>query len=594
MSEDTKAKSLNTLLDMCKEKRKDLTEQWEKDFNMYLGKQEFQRRSKRKSNTMTNFLFSEIETIKPILTAEAPSISLKPILDTPGWQMIAEIYTKAINRIFDRNDFRARQLELVTNGLLFAHGYYKVTWDSELFGGNGDVRIDIPDTRAMFLEPEKMLPREWNFVMEVTGVDELSLLRKHPDRADDIHALFAKAGQKMKSPPTGSSKQVDAGPSASAPGAAASSSTSRFFDIMQQVDIDDPKTIELVEIWFHDDETMESMVEIVDKNGKKRKTKGTKKKYPNGKFVQFAGNNIFIEKENKFPGFPYIQFRNYFVPGEQYGMTELRQAAPIQKQYNVRNNQLYDWMNFNLGPTRFYDPRSGLDPNMITNAPNQWIPVNDAQGIKTDQPAHLNQAAFESLQKIKQEIETIFGVREVTQGTIPGDIRSGAAIEALQEAADVRLRGKSREMESSLRELTKFIVQMVTKFYIHGVHFRADHRTIESPDGEQMPVTQTPEWKEYVEGKKLFGEFFDIEIRAGVNLPRSREARRQNILELHSRRVVDDEFLLDHSQVDGKEALLERMKEIFEARQKALLAEAQAQAQGGEQVGNPVQPNTTP
>jgi hypothetical protein len=588
-TDEQKAKTLNQLLDGSKERRKDATEQWQKDFDDYLGKQELQRRSKRRSNTKTNFLFSQIETIKPILTSEAPSISLKPVMDSEVWRVIADEFTKNVNRLYERNDFRARQLELVSNGLFFGHGYYKVTWDSEMFVGNGDIRIEVPDTRSIFLEPGKMLLKDANYVFEVTAVDELTLLRKHPEKAEDIREMFMKAGAKLKSPPTGTSKQVDVGPTASAPGAATSTTTSRFFDIMQSVDIEDPKQIELSEIWFHDDEMMEQMMEIIDpKSGEKRKKKVTKKRFPNGKFIQFAGKVIFLEQGNKFPGIPYVQYRNYFIPSEQYGMTELRQAVAIQRQYNIRNNQLYDHMNFNTGPTRYFDPKSGLDPNMITNAPNQWIPVNDVNGVKTDDPPRLSQAAFESLQKIKQEIETVFGVREVTQGTIPGDIRSGAAIEALQEAADVRLRGKSREMESALRDLTKFVVTMMAKFYVHGVHYKAN-RTVEGPNGQRIPIQETEEWKEFVDGKKLSGEFFDIQIRAGVNLPRSREARRQALFQLHERGIVDDEYMIEQAQIDGKEAVIERMKPIFEARREAQLAEVEQAAQGvppgGQQVG---------
>ncbi len=588
-SDEEKAKTLNQLRDGSKARRSEITEQWQRDYDDYLGKQELQRRSKRRSNTKTNFLFSQIETIKPILTSEAPSISLKPILDSEVWQVIADEFTKNVNRLYERNDFRARQLELVSNGLFFGHGYYKVTWDSELFLGNGDIKIEVPDTRSIFLEPGKMLLKDANYIFEVTAVDELTLLRKHPERAEDIRSLFFQAGSKLKSPPTGSVKQVDVGPTASAPGAAANTTTSRFFDVMRTVDIEDPKQIELSEIWFHDDEMMEQVMEVIDpKSGIKKKKKVTKKRFPNGKFVQFAGKIIFLEKPNKFPGIPYVQYRNYFVPSEQYGMTELRQAIPIQKQYNIRNNQLYDHMNFNTMPNRFFDPRSGFDPTTATNAPGQWFPVNDVNAVKTEDPPRLSQAAFTSLDKIKQELETIFGVREVTQGTIPGDIRSGAAIEALQEAADVRLRGKSREMESALRDLTRFVINMMAKFYVHKVHYRIN-RTIEGPDGQRVDLVDTPEWKEFIGGKKLNGDFFDIQIRAGVNLPRSREARRTALFQLHERGIVDDEYMLEQAQIDGKEPVLERMKELFAVRREAQLKEAQQVAEGvppgGQQVG---------
>ena len=562
------AKTLGSLLSMAKEHRKESTTEWEEDFKVYKGEdQPTSVRSKRRSNTKTNFIFSEIETIKPILTSQVPSISLKPVMDSDIWREIAENMTKNVNRVFDRNDFRARMLEVVSNGLHFATGYFKLTWDKFAFAGNGDIRIEVPDTRSIFREPGKIVLRDANWIFEVTTVDQLSLSRKHPKKLEGIRKLFQK-GAMPKGIPTGKTKQAFAADTIAAPEAAATTTTSRFFDVMDNVNIEDPMMVELAEAWFHDDTMVEGLVEIIDpkENTKKRK-KMNVKKFPNGRLVQFAEGMVFVDQPNKFPGIPYIEYNNYFVPGELYGMSELRQTVPIQRQYNIRNNQLYDLMNFNLGPIRFFDQRSGLDPNTITNAPNQWVPVNDVNGVKTEAAPHISQAAFESLLKIKKELETVFGVQEVTQGTIPGDIRSGVAIEALQESADIRLRGKSGDLQSAIRELTKLVILFMVEFYEHGVHFRMSDEVLSSE-----------EWK-FFKDKTLTGDFFDIEIRAGVNLPRSRVAKQQLLLDLHGRGVIDDQFLIENLQLEGKDVLESRMKDIWDAKREATLAQAQAASQ---------------
>jgi len=569
-------KTLHNLLDRSKKDEQKRREEWDKHYNQYKGNYEDSglwarfRRLGRRAKTRTNFLFSQIETIKPILTSETPSIVLRPIISSEVWRDIAEELTHMINRIYSRNNFHGRQVELVSNGLIFGHGFYKAVWDPDDFGGHGDVKIMVPDTRTIYKDAGNKDQRDVNFILEVQKVDMLTLLRMFPDRDYDIRKLFDKSGAPPLYP-TGSSRERFRSDTIAAPEAAATTTTSRFFDAMG---VDGHRNeIEFVEAWFHDYDMMEDVIELVDiKTGKKERKKVNRNRYEKGRLVQFAGNVVFVDKPNEFPCLPYVSYRNYYLPGEEYGWSDLKHTVPIQEQYDIRNNQLYDMLNFNMGPTRFYDSRSGLDPDLITNAPNQWVSVNDVNGIKTDPPPGVNNAMFTSLEKIKSELEAEFGVREVTQGTVPGDIRSGAAIEALQEAADVRLRGKSREMENSLRDLTRFIILLIVQFYEQGVHYRVSDKILKSQ-----------EWK-FFKNKSLTGDFFEIEIRAGVNLPRSRVAKQQLLLSLHERGVIDDEFLVEHIQLEDREDLIKRMKPIYEMRHQAL----EQQAGGGNATGNTV------
>ena len=59
-------------------------------------------------------------------------------------------------------------------------------------------------------------------------------------------------------------------------------------------------------------------------------------------------------------------------------------------------------------------------------------------------------------------------------------------------------------------------------------------------------------------------------------------------MNLHERGIVDDEYLAEHSQIDGKEKLIERMLPIYIAKREALLAQAQQAAvpEEGGPVGN--------
>lgn len=558
--------TLHTLLEDAKKEVAEDREQDEKDFELYLGKQEIKRRSKKKANTKTNILFSQIETMKPILTANVPSVELRGVVEGEAWDKIAEEMAYCVNRVLKQNDGRARYLEVVSNGLYHGMGWFKVVWNPELFSGFGAIEITVPDTRAIFLEPGKDDLRSINYIFEVTKVNQLTLLRKYPDRKDDIALLFKKERARGDVKP-GTGKEMDRALVATAPGAAASTSTERYYEAPIGGAEKLTDTVELIEAWFQDDEMVEQEVEILSKTGEKEidpktgKTKKEKKlvsRYPHGRVLLFSKNVIFEDRKNPFPGVPYVPYYNYRIVGKPYGMSELRQLAPIQQQYNTRANQITDYLNFNIGPIRFYDDRSGVDVDTITNAPNQWIHVHDVNGIRTDAPPGLSAAAFESLATEKMNMETVSGVREVTQGSVPGDIRSGAAIEALQEAADVRLRGKSGELESTTYQLARFIIELVVRYYKHGVHFRLDEDIQEGPEAQL--------WID----KKITPEFFDIEIRAGVNLPRSRVAQQQFLQWMYDRNIVDELYVVNQSKLENKERLIERMQPVWNKRREML------------------------
>ena len=241
-------------------------------------------------------------------------------------------------------------------------------------------------------------------------------------------------------------------------------------------------------------------------------------------------------------------------------MGDLTQSKPLQEQYNVRSNQIIDMLNFNIAPMRFYDSSSGLDPDEITNAPNDWVGVTDVNGIKQFDPPGVQAATFHSLLKIQKDIETMFGVHGVTQGEVPGDVRSGFAVEQLQEAAQGRLKMKSRFIESAMQELAKYLIQMIGVFYIPGVH--------------------------YTESMNLEGvtaDMFDVQIKAGVNLPASRYAQQQFVQWAFAQRIVDQQYVVEHSDLEGKEALIARRTQYWDAENNMILQ--QAAMQGQQQTG---------
>ena len=544
----TVPKMLAIMLDESKRSRGDVTEKWKEYIRWLRGDQELEERADFQANTVTNYLFAQVMTEVPILTAGMPEINLIPEVDQ--LQEHADLIERLIKRIFVRNDLPQRQVELVTNGLTFGKAYMKPTWNRRMYGWAGDIMLQVPDSRTIFLEPGKMSLREANYLFECRNLNKLTLYRMYPDKKAAVDRLFLKNRTTEMMPVPVTIETDEYGRHPSAPGDPIDTTTEAYIVDVALGKPMDREIIEFVEAWFVDERTIED-IKRINKDKKIRNTDDQKLAYPSGRLVQFAGLEAFSDRPNPFPSFPYFEYNNYFIPGEQYSMSELEQAIPLQEQYNIRSNQIFDMLNFNIAPMRFYDSRSGLDPDELTNAPNDWVGVLDVDGIKQFDPPGVQAATFESLIKLQRDIETIFGVHEVTQGQVPGDVRSGFAVEQLQQAAQVRLRMKTRSIESMIVDMTRYLIRMIGLFYIPGIHYP-----------ENIDLTG------------ITDDMFEVQIKAGVNLPASRFAQQQFIQWAFAQRIVDQQYVVEHSDLEGKEALIARMAPMWQAEQAMFLQQA--------------------
>lgn len=205
------------------------------------------------------------------------------------------------------------------------------------------------------------------------------------------------------------------------------------------------------------------------------------------------------------------------------------------------------------------------------------VPAHDVTQIKIEQAPGIPSEAFISLEKIQREEEIVHGVEAINRGAVPGDIRSGAAIEALVEQADTRLRSKSGELESAFMDMGGKIVSMIQNHYIEGIHFIMRGSVPDAGDPNNIAgidIKETLEW-EFWEKKEIGPHFFDIKVQAGVNRPRSRVAKQQFVQWLATQGYVDGQYVIEQSDLEGKDELLLRMKPVFEAELQARIAQAE-------------------
>lgn len=519
------------------------------------------------ADTVTNFIFSQIMTMVPVLTGSMPEVTPKAV--NTEHEPHAELLGKLILRIFKRNDFIRKQQRLVTNGMISGKSYFKPVWDKRMFQGRGDISIRIPSHLSLSWQKGRDSVERALYLFEKQEVDKLTLLSMFPGKKmrPTIDSLFSKgtAAPEM----TEGDGTTTEGRHASGPGEAeATTMTSHIFDVAQNSERTKEK-IDLVECWFLDNEVLENTLDIlsINEKGEAKTSKEDKEtlRFPTGRLVVQSGGIPLDDRPNPFHKFPYIEYENYYMPGEPWGMDEIMQIRPLQEQFNVRMNQLMDAMNFTNHKQILVDQTAGVDVDEFTNRPGGVIPVDDVNGVKIIDYGGPNSAQFESLVLYQRLIEVISGIREVSQGEVPGDVRSGFAIEQLQEASLTRLRLKTRLIEDSIKRLSRYLTYLIGAFYIPGTHY---------PDAENLNL----------EG--ITPDMFDFDVKAGVSVSNSKQALQQLIQWGFVNSVFDEEYVVDNLDVPDRDDLKERMLPQWNAKKQA----AQTQL---EQAGQP-QPQGSP
>lgn len=554
-----KVKYLQCILSDAKKFRKDkYDEKWNESLQWFKGEQKLRSEGLSRdfrSDTVTNFLFSHIMTTVPTLARRIPVVTVTPFTD--AFKEQAKEIESLIHRIFIHNDFASKQTQAVTNGLLFGRGYYKPIFNPQMRGGLGDIQITVPDTRGIY--KDKLWSADSNWVFECRQLDKLTLYQMYPDKKKQIDKAFRKDVTQKQADSHLSDNTGEVGYHAAAQGEAALTTTNAYvWDVASNRE-KDHATVELVEAWFVDETVIGDIKAIKDDKIRKKYKKDDfpMQPYPNGRLITFIGTEMLDDRPNPFPRFPYVEWDNYCIPGEVYGHGDLEQLKPIQEQYNVRSNQIFDALNFATFPITFYDHTSGLEPEEIENRPGGYYPVEDIKGIMRFDGTGVSAGAFQSLPTLEHVFEVISGSREVSQGEVPGDVRSGYAVEQLQELAQNRLSLKTQSLEYAIKNTTSYMTDMIGMFYIPGVHYTQD-----------------------VDLRGISADMFDFNVRAGINLPQSKFAQRQDQWKMLESGVVDKEYMLENSDIQDKEEIERRMRPLWEAERNMLLGQAQAMGGG--------------
>lgn len=525
ISPDPQAYRAYDLYARAKAYRRNFDQDWDRFYRFYAGRQWEGPVPEWKTKITVNFIFSTIETIVPIMTDTRPQIVVAP--QEPSDYQIAEIHSHIQRNIWDYNDMDVRLPSAVRGALIFGNYFIKPWWDKNAQGGLGEVRYALLDPFHVFPSPGALSIEDAAYVAVAMNVPLGFIISSYPEAEGKIRPGIWDSALTLARDITSSKDTPIPLPEAR--------DTVR---VISQREDEAGEYATLIELWERD--------------------------YEGRVYLSVCANGVVLKDREPSPyryeGIPIAHLVDHQIPGSFWGMGEVQQLIPLQESINRRRSQVIDLLRLYGQPPLIADENSGVNPMAIAGRPGAIIYKNQGSQITWLQPPPVPGALFEIQVQDKRDFESISGIYDVTQGRPPTGVEAAAAILALQEAAQTRIRLKVRNLESFIAKLGKISVSLVQQFYTAPRAIR-----IFGPGNETKFISINTVRERYGQLVKIndvtVGKF-DVKVGAGSTLPVSRAARANQMKELYQLGIVDAQAVLEYSGIPIEEAraIVERMK----------------------------------
>ena len=470
-----------------------------------------------KSDLNTNFIFSTLESILPIMADEEPVFEVLP-RNQEGMEN-ADVINKCMEYEFEREGMRTKIISALRTSLQLGTAVFFIPWDTNA-GKDGNVRCIPISPFNIFPDPSATNLNEAEYVIYATY--------KH---VNQLKKLFPKVAMQLEG---GDIKHKElAG------------------NLNQQGKTD--TQILVLETWCKDYTYID--VEEME-NGELVKKK--KRAFPTGRVITTAPELGVLLEDKKNPykdgKFPFVILKDHDQPFEFWGKGEVEQILSPQKYINELSNQIIDNAKTTANMQWVIDKNAGIGVGKLTNRPGMIIRKNPGTEVRRDAPPPMPGYVAQQIEQMKLDIETISGVHDVTQGRRPSGIQAGNAIMALQEAGQARIRIKIKLMEEALSEIARLWYSRMKQFWLEERFVRIAN---EQGDFEFLTVN-----------RDNFEFDYDIRIKSGSTMQRNKAS----MLDLYIRLaqtmaedglpMIDRESVLEYTPIPNKREVLKKFEGI--------------------------------
>lgn len=385
-----------------------------------------------KSNQISNFIFSTIESMRPIMFDSDPKFESIPVT------LESVPYSSDINQVLDWEWYRTGMTKkTIANSIytfVIGTSIFMLPYDFSSKVGedvDGNVLPVLVNPFNLFPDPLATTVEDAEYIIYATYQHVNALKMLYPESADALTGADIQYSELVNSRNEGSR-------------------------ITNQVLV--------LEVWTRDYTTIE-----VEEENEGVKSTVKKSQFPLGRVITSAPDLGLILKDEPNPyqtgRFPFFLFKDIEVPFQFWGEGEVKWLLSPQDGINALSNQIIDNAKTTANMQWVIDKNAGIPVGTLTNRPGLVIRKNPGSEVRRDSPPSMPMYVAEKINSLKTDIEVISGVHDVTRGQNPSGIESGAAIVALQEAANTRIRLKAKLNEESLGEMGNEWLSRIKQFW---------------------------------------------------------------------------------------------------------------------------------
>lgn len=459
-----------------------------------------------KSDLVSNYIFSIVETIRPIMLDNDPKFQALPRHpDAMPWSQDLQ---EAFSYEWDRESMNTKLFRELITTLVTGSTVYFLPWDAKL----KQIKAVPVNPFNIFPDPLATSIDDAEFLIYATYRNSEVLKRSFPSKAERLQGGNINYGELVH-------------------------------DNNKDANVDNQ--ILVLEVWTRDYQTYEA------------EDKTNHAKYPNGRVITLCPELgiVLSDKPNPYKdgNFPFLVLKDYDVPGKFWGDGEVQQLLSPQKHMNELNNAILDNAKATANMPWVIDKNSGIGFGKITNRPGLVLRKNPGSEVKRQEAPNMPAYVANAVDSYKNDMEQISGIFDSLKGNSETGVYTAQGILALQEAGQARIRLKVKIMED-------FLGKLATMWFHRMKQFWQDDRFVRiiKPDG-------TYDFRQFT--REIFEYDYDMRILAGSTMPVNRGAMLDLMIRLaqtampDGQTIVDREAVVEYLPTEIKSAVLGRMQE---------------------------------
>jgi len=442
----------------------------------------------------TNYIFSNVETLKAVLTKNLPFITVVPRGEKDD--LASDVMSRVLTDVLEKGELKQATKGMVHNGLLSTVGFIKTSFSPE-------------ENKIIY---ESILP-------ENVLVDPLALTLKNPRwvvhkkpcvSVEEIYSIYGITPSTVKS-----------------------------------------KSVKIIDSLYDDDDLMSGDQESENQKSLSRVGETfdvfeawircwDEERENDWYIVTVAGNTTLREEFSVYDHNSH-PFDEWFCVEDETaeniytrGVGAIEEIEPLQDRADAMDFKIMKHLNLMTNRQRYVSTQSGLNANTIDNTAGRVYMVqgDPSKTVYYDVPPALNQEIYNYRSDTEPAMQTVSGLFDVAMGRRPTGITAGSAINSLKDSAETRTGVLSDSVSYTLQKIGSKTLSIIFQMYDDEMLLKASDAdddkafvVVADYPPELMPqgVPQVDEEGQFMvgdDGDFLYDESEELEVDEALELER--------------------------------------------------------------------------